>query len=202
MFSSEEGRKIVKYAREVIESILNDQIINRSSLDNFFNEKLGVFVTIHTYPSHKLRGCIGIPKPVMSLKNSVSESCKSVIKDPRFSPLIKNELNKIVIEVTILTTPKKIIISKPEEYFKKINIGKDGLIIEKGFNSGLLLPQVPIEQGWNVYDYLANICLKAGLTPSSWRDSDTALYRFSGQIFSELKPNGEIKEKSLDGSDN
>ena len=202
MFKSEEGKKIVKYAREVIEAILNNQIINKTNFENFFNEKLGVFVTIHTYPSHNLRGCIGIPRPIMSLKNSISEASKSVIKDPRFPPLMKDELNKIIIEVTILTNPEKIIVSKPEDYFKEINIGKDGLIIEKGFNSGLLLPQVPIEQGWNIKEYLSNICLKAGLYPDSWMNSDAILYKFSGQIFTELNPNGEIKEKSLNGFDN
>ena len=202
MFKSEEGKKIVKYAREVIESILNNQKINKTNFENFFDEKLGVFVTIHTYPSHNLRGCIGIPRPIMSLKNSISEASKSVIKDPRFPPLIKDELNKIIIEVTILTNPEKIIVSKPEDYIKEINIGKDGLIIEKGFNSGLLLPQVPIEQGWNIKEYLSNICLKAGLYPDSWMNSDVILYKFSGQIFTEVNPNGDIKEKSLNGFDN
>lgn len=202
MFKSEEGKKIVKYTREVIESILNNQKINKTNFENFFDEKLGVFVTIHTYPSHKLRGCIGIPRPIMSLKNSISEASKSVIKDPRFPPLMKDELNKIIIEVTILTNPEKIIVSKPEDYIKEINIGKDGLIIEKGFNSGLLLPQVPVEQGWNINEYLSNICLKAGLYPNSWMNSDAILYKFSGQIFTELNPNGEIKEKSLNGFDN
>ena len=61
MFKPEEGRKIVKYAREVIESILNNQIIKKTNFENFFEDKLGVFVTIHTYPSNNLRGCIGIP---------------------------------------------------------------------------------------------------------------------------------------------
>jgi len=199
MLSFEDGKKTVKFAREVIESILKQENIRSSNLENIFNAKSGVFVTIHTFPSYNLRGCIGIPKSIMSLKNSITEASKSVIKDPRFPPLSEDELDKIIIEVTILTKPKKIIVNKPEEYNKEIKIGRDGLIIENGFNSGLLLPQVPIEQGWDINEYLVNLCLKAGLSHDSWIDKETRIYKFFGQIFTEIKPNGEIKEKNLNG---
>ena len=201
MLNFEDGKKTVKFAREVIESILKQDNIRSSTLEKFFNEKSGVFVTIHTFPSYNLRGCIGIPKPIMSLKNSITEASKSVIKDPRFPPLLEDELDKIIIEVTILTKPTKIIVTKPEEYITEIKIGRDGLIIENGFNSGLLLPQVPIEQGWDINEYLANICLKAGLPSDSWIDKETRIYKFFGQVFSEIKPSGEVKEKNLNGFD-
>ena len=68
---------------------------------------------------------------------------------------------------------------------KKIKIGKDGLIIEKGNNYGLLLPQVPVEWGWGVGEFLENLCIKAGLNPLSWKDSDTKIYKFQCQIFKE-----------------
>ena len=201
MLNFEDGKKTVKFAREVIESILKQDTIRSPTLEKFFDEKSGVFVTIHTFPSYTLRGCIGIPKPIMSLKNSITEASKSVIKDPRFPPLLEDELDKIIIEVTILTKPTKINVKKPEEYITEIKIGRDGLIIENGFNSGLLLPQVPIEQGWDINEYLANICLKAGLPSDSWVDKETRIYKFFGQVFSEIKPNGEIKEKNLNGFD-
>ncbi len=202
MLSLEEGEKTVKFARKIIESVLKEEKLRKFDLDNFFNEKLGVFVTVHTYPLHNLRGCIGIPKPIMSLKNSLAEASKSVINDPRFPSLNKDELDEIIIEITILTKPCKINIIKPEDYLSEIKIGRDGLIIEHGFNSGLLLPQVPVEQGWDIYEYLANICLKAGLPPDSWTDKETIIHRFSGQIFTEIKPKGEIKEKNLNGFNN
>jgi uncharacterized protein (TIGR00296 family) len=138
----------------------------------------------------------------MSLKNSITEASKSAIRDPRFIPLSENELDKIIIEVTILTKPEIIDTIKPEDYVNKIKIGRDGLIIEHGYYSGLLLPQVPVEQSWNIYEYLANICLKAGLPPDSWIDKEAKIYKFSGQIFTEIEPNGEIKEKKLNGFDN
>jgi hypothetical protein len=201
MLSLEEGRKTVKFSREVIESVLKKRDIKSFELGDIFNEKLGVFVTIHKLPLNNLRGCIGIPKPIMSLKNSITEASKSVIRDPRFPPLSEDELDKIIIEVTILTKPKKIIVKKPEDYINEIIIGRDGLIIEKNFNSGLLLPQVPVEQGWDVNEYLINICLKAGLPTDSWLDKETIIYKFSGQIFTEIEPNGDAKEKNLNGSD-
>lgn len=85
---------------------------------------------------------------------------------------------------------------------KKIKIGKDGLIAEKGYFKGLLLPQVPIEQGWDVEEFLNQTCMKAGLPPDSWIDKDTKIYQFSGQIFTEMSPKGDIKEKKIDGSNN
>ena len=106
-----EGIKTVEFAREIIECTLKKSNINILDFGNFFNENLGVFVTIHTFPSYTLRGCIGIPMPIMSLKQSIIEASKSVINDPRFPPLSEAELDKIIIEVTILTKPEKIIIN-------------------------------------------------------------------------------------------
>ena len=199
MLTLDDGVKTVKYSRKIIESILNNKKIISNNLDNFFNEKLGVFVTIHTFPNNYLRGCMGIPYPIMSLNNSILEASKSVIRDPRFPTLSNEELNKIIIEVTVLSKPNKIEISDPNDYIKKIKIGRDGLIIKNGFNSGLLLPQVPVEQSWNISEYLENICLKAGLPSNSWKNKESIIYKFRGQVFSEIEPNGEIKEKYLDG---
>jgi len=95
MISFEDGKKTVKFARGIIESILKKENLRSSDLGNNFNEKLGVFVTIHKFPSYDLRGCIGIPKPIMSLKNSINEASKSVIRDPRFPPLLEDELDEI-----------------------------------------------------------------------------------------------------------
>ncbi len=83
-----------------------------------------------------------------------------------------------------------------------IEIGKDGLIVEQGFYKGLLLPQVPVEQGWDKEEFLSNTCMKAGLLADAWFEKNTKISKFSGQIFTEVEPRGEIKEKNLDGSDN
>jgi len=201
MLSFEEGKKAVIYARKNIEQKVKNLKIEKDDLKEVFNEKQGAFVTIHTFPEHNLRGCIGIPLPVRMLKDAIAEGARSATNDPRFPPLEENELDKIIIEVTILTKPEIIKVNKPQDYISNIEIGRDGLIAEKGYYKGLLLPQVPVEQGWNKEEFLSNTCMKAGLMPDAWFDEDTKISRFEGQIFTETIPGGEIKEKKIDGSE-
>ena len=201
MLSLDEGKKAVSFARKVIENHVANKQTSFNELNRVFNENQGAFVTIHTFPSHDLRGCIGIPLPVMPLKEAIMEGAKSATRDPRFPPLSESELENIIIEVTVLTKPELIKVDEPKDYLSEIEIGRDGLIVEQGFFKGLLLPQVPVEQKWDKEDFLTHTCLKAGLMPDAWFDEKTKISRFSGQVFSELKPRGEIKEKKLDGSD-
>jgi uncharacterized protein (TIGR00296 family) len=200
MLTLDEGKKAVNYARNTVETFVKNNTTPSNDLKGVFSEKQGAFVTIHTFPEHDLRGCIGIPLPVMSLKEAISEGAKSATRDPRFLPLGENELNNIIIEVTILTPPMIIEVDKPEEYLSNIEIGRDGLIVEQGFYKGLLLPQVPVEQGWDKEEFLSHTCMKAGLLPDAWFDKSTKVSKFSGQVFTEVKPHGEIKEKKLDES--
>jgi uncharacterized protein (TIGR00296 family) len=202
MLNLEEGKKAVTFARKIIDEYVKNKKIPSLDLKAIFSENQGAFVTIHTFPSHDLRGCIGIPLPIMSLKEAIIEGAKSATHDPRFPPLEEKELDKIIVEVTILTKPEIIIIDDPKDYLSKIEIGRDGLIVEQGFFKGLLLPQVPIEQGWDTEQYLSHTCMKAGLMPDAWFEKNTKISKFSGQIFTEIEPRGEIKEKKLDGSDN
>jgi len=201
MLNLEEGKKAVVFARKIIEQKVKNNKISSSDLHGVFDEKQGAFVTIHTHPEHDLRGCIGIPLPVMSLKDAIVEGAISATRDPRFPPLDKNELNNIVIEVTILSKPELIKVNQPKDYTKNIVIGRDGLIVEQGFYKGLLLPQVPVEQGWDIEEFLSHTCMKAGLMPDAWYDKNIKIYQFSGQIFTETSPNGEIKEKKIDESE-
>ena len=202
MLSLDEGRKAVALARNVIEQYVKNNTTPLSSLAGVFTEKQGTFVTLHTFPEHDLRGCIGIPLPVMPLKEAIIDAAKSATRDPRFPPLKENEIKKVIIEVTILTKPELIKAVKPQEYVSSIEIGRDGLIVEQGFYKGLLLPQVPVEQGWDKEEFLSHTCMKAGLLPDAWFDENIKIFKFSGQIFTEIEQNGKIKEKDLDGSDN
>ena len=202
MLSLDEGKKAVYFARNVVEQFVKNKSLSSEKLKNSFTEKQGAFVTIHTYPNHDLRGCIGIPLPIMSLEDAIAEGAKSATRDPRFPPLAEDELDNIIIEVTILTKPELIEVDTPKDYLSNIEIGRDGLIVEQGFFKGLLLPQVPVEQEWNKEDFLSHTCMKAGLMPDAWFDKNTKISKFSGQVFTEIKPRGEIKEKKLDGSDN
>jgi len=202
MLSLEEGKKAVFFARFIVEKHVKNKPVADFDLSKVFEEKQGAFVTIHTYPDYGLRGCIGIPLPVMPLKQAIIEGAQSATHDPRFPPLGDNELDNIIIEVTILSKPEIIKVVKPEEYLNSIEIGRDGLIVEQGYFKGLLLPQVPVEQKWNKEEFLSQTCMKAGLLPDAWFDKNTKISKFSGQVFTELKPRGEIKEKKLDGFDN
>ena len=100
------------------------------------------------------------------------------------------------IEVSVLTPPEPIE-GPPHERPKKIKVGRDGLIVKKGIYSGLLLPQVPIEWGWDEEEFLSETCWKAGLPPDCWLDGDTEVYRFTAEIFEEEHPNGPVKRKPL-----
>jgi hypothetical protein len=202
MLNLDEGQKAVKFAREIVESFVKNILLPTANLSEVFDQERGVFVTIHTHPSHTLRGCIGIPQPIMPLKEAIVDSAKSATRDPRFPPLSENELDNIIIEVTILTQPELIEVSQPKEYLSHIEIGRDGLIAEQGFFKGLLLPQVPVEQHWNKEEFLSHTCMKAGLIPDAWFDNNTKIFKFSGQIFSETEPRGNIKENTLDESNN
>jgi len=200
MLNLDEGKKAVLFARKIVEQFVKDNKIQDLDLGKPFLDKQGAFVTLHTYPDINLRGCIGIPLPVMPLRDAIAEGAKSATRDPRFPPLEENELDDIIIEVTILSKPEIIKIDKPEEYLPNIKIGRDGLIVEQGFFKGLLLPQVPIEQGWGKEEFLSHTCIKAGLMPDAWKNENIIISKFTGQIFSEIEPRGRIEEKKLDGS--
>jgi len=195
MFSIKEGRKLVELARKAIESL---QLKKPLDMGDFldFGEKLGVFVTLNM--DGELRGCIGFPQPIYELNRGIIEAARSAANsDPRFAPLPKEHLNKITIGISVLTKPEFIEVEKPEEYLDKIVIGSDGLIIRGTFGSGLLLPQVPVEQGWDEKEFLKQICIKAGMEPNAWKDLDNKLFKFQAQIFEEEEPNGKVVEKKL-----
>jgi uncharacterized protein (TIGR00296 family) len=202
MLSLAKGTKAVQFTRQILQDYVKHEKHEIPDLEESFHEHQGVFVTLHTYPDHELRGCIGIPLPVMPLYDAIIESAQSVTRDPRFPPLKATELNSIVVEITVLTKPQLITVKQPKEYLTQIVIGRDGLIVEQSFYKGLLLPQVPVEQAWDIEEYLSHTCMKAGLPPDAWFDKTTKISKFQGQIFTETKPNGPIKEISLDRSIN
>ncbi|MEM5871630.1 MAG: TIGR00296 family protein [Candidatus Aenigmatarchaeota archaeon] len=193
-----DGEFAVKLARKAIEEWVKkgEKIDRPKNFDKKFLEKAGVFVTIHTYPEKLLRGCIGFPYPSFPLIDAIIEAAISSTQDPRFPPLDPSELNKIIVEVSILTPPKRIVVKKPEDYLKKIVIGRDGLIIKKGFNSGLLLPQVAIEYGWDVKTFLEHLCDKAFLPRDAWLSKDAQIFSFKAEIFGEREPSGKIERHS------
>ena len=202
MLSLVDGTKAVQFARQIIQEYVKNEKNSSPNLGKSFHQKQGVFVTLHTFPDHELRGCIGIPIPIMNLQDAIIESAQSVTRDPRFQPLTETELDTVIIEVTVLTKPELIKVKQPQDYPAHIDIGRDGLIVEQNFFKGLLLPQVPVEQEWNKEEYLSHTCMKAGLPPDAWFGKTIKISKFQGQIFTETKPHGLIKETQLNGSHN
>ena len=186
MIKDDEGEFLVKLARNSIETYLKDRkiITVPEDVNPILKEERGAFVTLTK--DGDLRGCIGYPEPVKPLALAVIEvAISAATGDPRFPQVTLSEMEKIHVEVSVLTKPELVEVEKPAEYLEKIEVGKDGLIAEKGIYRGLLLPQVPVEWNWDVEEFLVNTCMKAGLSPDCWLQEGVKLYSFQAQIFDE-----------------
>ena len=193
MYSLKEGAFLVKLARKAVENFFRTKkyLELPKNLPKKLLEPRGVFVSIKM--DKELRGCIGFPLPIKPLAlATIKSAISAAFEDPRFLPLKKEELDKIIFEVSILTEPKLIEVKEPKEYVKKIKIGKDGIIVEKGFSAGLLLPQVAIEENWDARKFLEHACLKAGLNKNDWQNKETKIFSFQAEIFREEKPKGKV----------
>jgi len=200
--TQEEGELLVKLARRAVEEYLQKGRMMEEPKDTpaKLRERCGVFVTLNKVQrgGKELRGCIGFPYPTHPLVRAVMESAiNSATQDPRFPSVSPKELNHIVFEVSVLTPPQLIEVEKPTEYPSKVKVGQDGLIVERGYYKGLLLPQVPVEWNWNSEEFLCQCCIKAGLPPDHWLVKGTKVYKFQAVIFEETSPKGEVKPKEL-----
>jgi uncharacterized protein (TIGR00296 family) len=122
----------------------------------------------------------------------IDAAINAATQDPRFIAVSEKELEEVIFEVSVLTKPFLIRVDDTNLSLNKIVIGRDGLMLESRYGSGLFLPQVPVEQNWNVRQYLTNLCYKAGAPSDAWLLSDSNLYTFRSYIFREKLPNSEI----------
>lgn len=173
-YTEEDKKELLSLARDAI----TGYVTNGKTLDTEIrNPKLqtdgAVFVTIKE--NNSLRGCIGHIEPVMPLYQSVVQNAIAACsRDTRFIPVKKEELKDIDVEITILSPLQKV------KDVKDIQVGKHGLMIRKGMQGGLLLPQVATEFGWDREKFLEQLCVKAGLPQGAWKDAD--LYSFTAEI--------------------
>jgi hypothetical protein len=200
--SLKEGEFLIRLARNTVKTYLETGKVVKApeNTPNKLFENCGVFVTINSLKGgeKKLRGCIGYPYPTSPLVEAVIDSAVSAAtRDPRFYPLSLVELGNVVFEVSVLTPPEAVEVENPKEYLANIKVGEDGLIVEKGFNKGLLLPQVPVEWEWCEEEFLCQCCVKAGLPPDSWLTKDAKIYKFQAIVFEEETPQGEVKRMHL-----
>ncbi|MBN1619449.1 AmmeMemoRadiSam system protein A [candidate division WOR-3 bacterium] len=170
---------LLRAARETIVSAASGlNLPQPPTAQGRLSEKRGIFVTLHKIG--ELRGCIGYVVGIKPLNQAVIDMAFAASQeDPRFPPVKKEEINDIEIEISVLSVPE--IVQNPSE----ITVGKDGLIVKKGFRQGLLLPQVAVEWGWDRETFLSHACMKAGLTPDSWKETGVEIFIFNAQVFSE-----------------
>ncbi len=172
MLTEEQGKRLTELARKSVSLAFKGEELSTTE----FPQERGAFVTLHE--GGALRGCIGYPLPVKALGQSVVETARAAaFKDPRFPPLQKEELKRVNFEVSVLTVPKPV---EPA----KVEVGRDGLLVEAGARFGLLLPQVPVEQGWSREEFLEALCAKAGLPAGAWKNAE--LKAFQAQVFKEV----------------
>ena len=184
----DEKKILLKLARKAIENWVRKRIKIKApyKVPEKLKKPSGVFVTIYkkVMGREELRGCIGLPYPTKPLVEAVIEAAVSACEDPRFAPLSVNELRDIVIEVSVLTEPEEISYEDHKDLLSKITPFKDGLIISKGFYSGLFLPQV-WEEIPTKEEFLSHLCLKAGLPSDCWLKDKVKIYRFRAEVFKE-----------------
>ena len=175
--SPHDRQRLLQLARRGLEARVRREPAPSEDLGGALDLLLGAFVSIHHHG--ELRGCLGrlerdtpLGRTVLHLAQAVSDS------DPRFQPVLPPELAGMAIEISVLEPEREV------TDVSEIEVGTHGLIVARGRRRGLLLPQVPVEHGWNLDVFLEHACLKAGLERHAWRE-DARLFVFEAQVFSD-----------------
>ena len=180
IYNDNEKKQLLQWARVGIETFLKDGWIIQTMTNNqILKRKVGVFVTL--WKEGLLRGCVGVLQTDKPLNESVVEmAIESATKDLRFSPLTLEELEKIKIEISVLSPLQKI------KSIKEIELDKHGVMIVQGKKSGVFLPEVAKKESWNLGTLLEALCVeKAGLPANAWMEKNSQLYIFTTVTFCE-----------------
>ncbi|MCI4334171.1 MAG: TIGR00296 family protein [Thermoplasmata archaeon] len=197
--SDAEGAAAVRHVRQRLESALAPRPGAADSpapeaLPASFESRGGVFVTLRTAEDGELRGCVGFPRAALPVRVGLGDAAlAAATEDPRFPPVGAGELPELTIEVSLLSAPERLGGRTPEDRLKEVRVGVDGLIVEADGTSGLLLPQVAVEQRWGAREFLEATCTKAGLRTDRWRSPEATIYRFQSAVFAEERPGGPVR---------
>lgn len=177
--SEEDKKTLLAIARRTVERVTRGEPAPSFEVtSDRLTRKCGAFVTLKKYG--ELRGCIGCIEAIKPLWEAVRDMARAAaLEDPRFPPVRPEEVSDLEMEISVLTPLRRV------EDINDIVIGRDGLIVRKGWRQGLLLPQVATEYGWDVRTFLEHTCLKAGLPRNAWKDPDAEILAFSAEVFSE-----------------
>lgn len=179
--NKEEKEKLLEIARfSIIEAVTGRRQFFPNVTEVRLKENCGAFVTIKE--NGQLRGCIGYIQAVKPLYETIKDVARSAaVNDYRFNPIGHDELDKLELEISVLTPLVRI------TDINEIEVGKHGLYMKRGFDSGLLLPQVATEYNWDRETFLKETCRKAGLPQDAWKDKTTQIYTFSAEIFGDMQ---------------
>jgi AmmeMemoRadiSam system protein A len=181
MFTQEEKKFLLSLARKTLTDYLNNITTQKpKNVPEPLKGKYGAFVTLHTKDG-ELRGCIGYMQSNNPLYETIMDLViSSATSDPRFPPMSKEELDNVIIEISVLSPLRKV------SSYKEIELGKHGVLVRKGYQSGVFLPQVAKETGWSKEEFLSNLCeYKAGLPRDAWKSKDVEVFVFTAEVFHE-----------------
>jgi len=175
-FSPQERTLLLQLAHQAIAAVLEQREISLVPPSPHLAEPRGVFTTLYYHGD--LRGCVGYVFPVTSLYRTVAESARgAAFDDSRFAPVTRDQAPELEVSLSILSPPQPI---QPEG----VEIGRHGLLVKLGANRGLLLPQVPVEHGWDRITFLEQTCKKAGLPSNAWQ-AGAQLEAFTAEVFGD-----------------
>lgn len=185
LISEQNGEFLLALSRRSIEEFLNNKkVINIPYCDIRLLQKQGVFCTIR---DPNLRGRVGIPFPSTKLiEGVIHSSLGAAFDDSRFKPLTREELDGVLLEISVLTEPERLI-GSPQHIPKLIEIGNHGVIVKNGKTSALLLPEVALEYGWDEVEFLQATCQSSGMPPNTWKKSKAQVFTFEQQVFREME---------------
>jgi AmmeMemoRadiSam system protein A len=182
-YSDEERKLLLRLAHRTIAAELRREELDTSPPSSHLAELRGAFTTLHRCGG--LRGCIGYVMPLYPLYRTIADTAAAAaFRDPRFTPVTIDELPELQIEISVLSPLAPI---EPEE----VEVGRHGLIVTLGHARGLLLPQVPLEWGWDREKFLSETCRKANLPPDAWKRG-ARLEAFTAEVFGENPPSESL----------
>ncbi len=191
--SLDEKKELLMIARKaVVAAVARTAYVPEKPASAVLTKKGGAFVTLRE--KGELRGCIGYIEARIPLYLTVAETAaKSAVGDPRFEPVCEDELKDIEVEVSALSPMQEV------NNIDEIIPGRHGILIEIGFNRGLLLPQVATENNWNREQFLSYTCLKAGLGKDCYKKPEVRISIFTAEVFSEEELGATREESIIEG---
>ena len=181
--SDQEKSELLALARKSVEYVVQEKYAYEppANASATLNQERGAFTTLKK--SGELRGCIGYTSAAKPLYTTVRDTATlAAMRDPRFPPVTASELPSLEYEISVMSPLRRV------TDVQQIKVGQHGLLMKNGDSEGLLLPQVPVEQGWDRHTFLEQTCAKAGMRFGCWMDEDTDIFSFTAVVFGEHKP--------------